>query len=732
MPDIQITDTMDKPLGIAINLKHPASLLKYLKGELLHLAVLPDFLARKDLPLSKAATKPIQFQAAAKNGFKLGNIIPEIDITPSGQATIGVNATAKSDLFAGDSFPVEALVPDQTAYVSLSLQGALELGVSGSDGDLSFGLDEATTVTMAYFKAFSLAPVEPTLAGALGTTLSSFVLPADMSDLEQLGPDCIATVSGQGRLKISGDISATAYPNPLASVALPLRAGTLNVKSGISTELSASFVLSGSYQLRVRRLDPNTLELSFLRGRGTKLTAELSASAGVTAKLGGTDLAGVILGAISNDPLHDKQSLSDLKPEELEALTSAIKDGLDHSLQACIDLLLSATTDDQALFQYRIEAGKLDASGSTAIHKALDGDLRPLTALENPAKDGGRLAPGITMLNSLFSRVRKRGLTLHLNLIGLLNFASVSELVRQSEVLTDSVTGDVTIKEAVTANNISTILEPLKRHEALRKVLFDSVLATTCYGASKVISIPNLICSQVHFALNQNTNHQIMSDYLRWFVALHLLSQPDADAILAHFHDGGPSTCVLRTFYADADCQRLFFDAAGQLRSKNFFLEIGRRAMSALLDPQQSIDTLRLRILADGLWPTVVAIGANVNLGPLVGISTEDPRVSYLVGDVFVISQWANAMAQVTTAVHDMRAFVGDADPSTLINNNQFTNKRDQLQKSLASMAKSSKARFDEPWGMVSLFWASESSARAYGKALSPALTLERGNLALT
>jgi hypothetical protein len=44
MADIQITDAMDKPTGIAIDLKQPSSLLKYLKSELLHLAVVPDFL----------------------------------------------------------------------------------------------------------------------------------------------------------------------------------------------------------------------------------------------------------------------------------------------------------------------------------------------------------------------------------------------------------------------------------------------------------------------------------------------------------------------------------------------------------------------------------------------------------------------------------------------------------------------------------------------------------------
>jgi hypothetical protein len=732
MPDIQITDAMDKPIGITIDLKHPSSLLKYLKSELLHLAVVPDFLKRKDLPLSQAATKPIQFQAAVTHDFQLGNTVPEIDITPSAQATIGVNASPGTDLFDGDAFPIPATVPDRAAYVSIGLQGSLDLDVSGSDGDLSFGLDETTTVSMQFFKAFSLAPVEPTLGDALGRTFSSYVLPADVSDLEQLGLGDITTISGQGKLKISGAVTAKAYPNPLASVDLPLSTGSIDLNAGATAKLSASFTLSGRYQVRARRMDADVIELSFLRQHGTKFVADLAAMGGVSAKLGDTDLASAIFGAMSSDPMHDKTMLADLQPGELGTLSDAIKNGLDHSLHASLDLILSAEADDQALFQYHIQPAQLDASGSMAVHKALDGDLRLLTAMEGAAQDAGILAPGITMLNSLLSRVRKQGLTLHLNLIGLLNFVSVSELIRKSEVLTDSVTGDVTIKETVTANSIGAIVEPLKRNEALRKVLFDSVLATTCYRAGKAISPLSLSCAQVHFALNQNTNHQIMSDYMRWFVALHLLARSAADSYLAHFNDGGPSTCVLRTFFANADCESLFFDAAGQLRPKTYFLEVGRQAMRALLDPDnQAIDALRSQILDDAIWPRAIATGANVNLGSLVGISTDDLRVSLLIGDVYVISEWAHAMAQSGVSVQEMRALVGNADPATLMGNNQFKSRRDQLQKSLASMAKASKARFDEPWGMVSLFWASGASSGAYGKTVTQALTLELGNPAM-
>jgi hypothetical protein len=112
MADIQITDELDKPIPtVKIDLTHPSSLVKYLKTEALHLAVLPDFLARKDEILTQAATKPIVFQAKVGHKFQLGNTTPEIDITPAAQASIRINASPGSAGSARAPFPVMASLP---------------------------------------------------------------------------------------------------------------------------------------------------------------------------------------------------------------------------------------------------------------------------------------------------------------------------------------------------------------------------------------------------------------------------------------------------------------------------------------------------------------------------------------------------------------------------------------------------------------------------------------------
>src|SRR5579864_8357315 len=181
MADIQITDNLGNSApDVKIDLSHPSSLLKYAKTELLHLLVAPDFIERAPQPLPTAAPNPISFQLKLEHEFQLGNTKPEIDLTPSFQATIRANTTKGSNLFDGDPFRAPSTVPDQTGYVSLALQGSLDLGVSGSSGDLTFGVDANRTIGLEYWKAFSLDHGGPNLGEATGATIYGFVISADI------------------------------------------------------------------------------------------------------------------------------------------------------------------------------------------------------------------------------------------------------------------------------------------------------------------------------------------------------------------------------------------------------------------------------------------------------------------------------------------------------------------------------------------------------------------------
>jgi hypothetical protein len=730
MPSFSLTDDLGTPIAAPkVDLTSASSLFQYLKTEVLHLAVAPDFLARKGQPLTQAAAAPIQFQLKAANTFSFGNTNREIDFTPGVAIRVRANTTKDSNLFDADPFPVPATVPDHTGYVGLKVVGALDLGFSGAGGDLTFGFDARGSVTIEYLKAFPTGANPPTLGDATAAMISGYVIPASVADLKLLQPDDVCTVSGQGSLTVSAGFNLTTPVNPLASVNLPLGVGTVQVQDGVMAGVSASFTIAGSYQIRGRALRSGAIELSFLKERGTTLTTTFTAQAGVSVTMGSTDLLPTLLGAIAKGS-PDPKLLDGLTPDEIATFNSAIHDGVNHSVQASVALALSTSTDDQAAFQYEIHPDLLDADSTAAVQRALRGDLSGLTTLEHAMQADGTLAPGVKLLNSVLSQVRTHGVSLKVNLLGIVNLISLSKLIQGCEILTEPASGTVTIKEIVKSERISAITSPFDRQEALRKALFDSVLVTTTYRVSKAVVMPELKCQNMHFAVQQNTSAQSLSHCLNWFAALGLMDQAEKSGIVDAFSGGGPSTCLMRTEMDDPACESLFFDTNGNLRPESDYLEIGRQALRVLLDPAlNEIDKFRMQFLDDPTWRQALQIGPSPQLRSLVPLPATDSRrelvLAVVTGDLYDIAWWASGMQKAGKGLQEMRAFLAGRDPTTLAADDEFAQRRDKLQKLMAGVVKDSKMRFQEPWGMVCLFQAS-GSRESSGKLVAGKLVVAK------
>jgi hypothetical protein len=243
--------------------------------------------------------------------------------------------------------------------------------------------------------------------------------------------------------------------------------------------------------------------------------------------------------------------------------------------------------------------------------------------------------------------------------------------------------------------------------------------------------MPALKCHNLHFAVNQNTNVQTISDYLNWFVALDLLSQTERQGIVTQFGGGGPSTCLMRTELDDPACESLFFDGNGELRPKSDYLEIGRRAMRALLQPANSeIDRFRYKFLDnDGTWQKALDIGPNPLLSELIPLASTDSRFDSVMadvrGDLYSIVWWATGLVKASKELKDMRAFLAGRNPVSLADDQDFAQRRDKLQRMMAGIVKDSNVRFHEPWGMVCLFWAS-GSRQSLGKLAARELMVDR------
>jgi hypothetical protein len=733
MPDIQLTDDLGTSApNVKIDLAQPSSLLKYAKTELLHLVVAPDFIARAPQSLTTAAPNPISFQLQVQHEFQLGGAQPEIALTPSFQATLRANTTEGSNLFEDDPFQLASTVPEQTGYVSLALRGSLGLGVSGSSGNLTFGFAANQTVALEFWKAFPLGSPQPTLAEATGKTISGYVIPSGLDDLKPLGINDVCAVSGQGSLKISARFSVSIAPNPLASIDLPINSGTLAVETGVVAGINAAFNITGSYQIRVRRTSADAIEISFGKQRGATLNVDLTVSGGVSTEVGDTDVLASVLDAITADQnetatkrLFEEGGLSE---EEISTLAGAIRDGLDHSLRASLDLALSQIADDQAAFQYEIRPAELNVTAAAAIREALRGDLSGLTAIET-GSDGATLAPGIKLISSVLTNTRKTETKLTLNLFGLVNFPSLADLVRKCVVVKDPDSGDLSIADSATGNRINAETTPDRRHAALHQALFESLMLTATYRVGNAVNMTGLSSKNFHFAFNATTRSGVLARYLNWFVAMNLITGEQREGYLKHFVGGGPSTCLLRTEFDDDACRSLFFRSPGELWDRNHYLEIGRQAMRTLIDRNDG-DTNRFRYaLLDQHWPDALKTGPNDNLASLVGLHLTDPQeriiTQFLRSDVYTIIWWANAMRTAGTAILQMQQFLAGADPARIAGGQEFASRRAELQKTMAEAIHKSETHFDEPWGLISLFWASASknaSAKLVAKGLLVAM----------
>src|ERR1035437_719665 len=672
MPDISVTDDLGKPVEtVKIDPSQPSSLVSYARSQLLHLMVAPDFVALQGTALSEAAAQPTEFQATLGNEFQLGMAQPEITLTPKVQAVLRADA----------------------AHAGLEVTGSLGLGVGGSAGDLTFGLDAKSSVTIGFDKAFSGAAAGPSPGGAVGQMLSGFAIAASVAGLGLLQAGDVCTGSGQGSLKLTGGFEMATLGNPLASVKLPLNAGSIDVKDGVMAGVSASIGISGAYQIRASGLAGGAIGLRFLKQKGATLRSDFTASASASVKFGNTDLLAALLGAIGKSGA-DPKLLEGLTEAEARTFNAALQEGVDHALQASLDLALSTAAEDEAVFEYEIQLGALDGASTAAVNRALHGDLTALSELESPA--------GVTLRSSILTRMRSQGVTLKVNLLGIVNLISVSKLIGKCEILSDVASGTVTIKETAQSERIGAIADPYLRQEALRKAIFESVLVTTMYRASGVVAMPDLHCSNLHFAINRDTNAATVRGYLNWFRALNLMAEGDVAAALAAYTGDKTSTCLLRTELDDAACENLFF-SGGKLREEAYYREFARHALRALLHPDAGeIEQARYRFLDDpATWARAVELGPTPALRDLIPLDRMSPLFDQVLadvrGDLYDIVWWAESMTKAGVALLGMRQFLQGRDPVGLKDDPEFQLNCAALQKLMMGVVAKSQARFGEP-----------------------------------
>ncbi len=730
MPTIKITDTLSADISsVSANPNQLTSaLVKYVTSPAVNIVLLPDLVAALEHPLLTARSTPLSLGLKFSHKVDFGTSAnPELTIAAGVTQNVNVNATPGAKLFPADLFGSAITVNNGEGWLSLALNGTVNLGLAGTAGDLNFGISAGGAIATEYFRKFAVDATTPTVAEALEEVLSDFTLPADVSDLNAMRTGDISTVSGNGMFKLSGSVSVSASVNPLATPNLPLVNQAITVQTGASLDVGASFQLSGSYQIRARKLTGTSLELGYYRKKGTQWSVSVTASAGVGVSFGKTELLAKLIGGLTGKPEADLIQLINggLSDGEILRIQDEIGKSINHSLKASLDLELSSSNTDEAAFLYRIDTSALDGESSRAVHAALDGDLSQLTALEKNDDGHGVIANGVAMLRSSLKNVRDNKTSLKINLIGLLNFSSVFELIQKGEVVFEPVTGDLTINETVSGTRIGILTLPAA-HDKLRKIKFDSLLITSAYRASRAISTMQVTSSDVHFAFNQNTNEHTMSDYLDGLIGLGLINIGLKQQLMSGFHGSGPSTCLLRVEFGDAACEAMFLSPDGEPRPQLEYEVIGRSAMQVLLLPgdQNDADKYRRDILAnDDTWAKLTDAGQPSFGQSLPSLANDAVRLNVVRSDYTAVMWWAESMASTAQKLAAMRKFIGTASPATLQGNNRFNFLRNDLQNHVAGVVAKSGMQFGLPFGLVALYQAAFPLAGPNGIIVSDSIT---------
>src|SRR5262245_12555849 len=663
---------------------------------------------RSAVSIVQALSKPLADRQGTRTlGLNLDKDIPvgaAGELSISGGASVGIGVHEPGDaLFTGSDLMAPVTVPNGTSYTSLTLEALLTAGVSGTVHALGFGFQAGTAMRYAYFHPFDIVATSPTVRDAVTTMIGTAVFPADVDDLSRLPVGAYASVAGDGHISFNARTSLTSATNLLATPGLPI-VGSLEVTQGASVTVDASWTASGDFELRVSKLDPTHVRLSYHRRRGRSLTVSATATAGVSATLRGRELLATLMTAISSNPEADLIALvnADLGDEPIEAIQHAVAASLDRSRTLAAQLQVSALSENEALFSYDVDLTAIGDAEKAAVREALHGRLSAIDALAAP--DG----KPIRLVASATRKLKERRTTWRLNLFGILNVASFRDLVREGTVTFDPASGSLVALDKVSAQRIGVMTRPLKSEDAekLHRLLLESLMVTAAYQASGVLgaSTVSLTAEQSYVEQHGRTKRQDLEDDYTALIALGLCDAAERDARLAAATEFGSSIFTVQNRFDSAACNALFLNASGQPRPMGDYEAIARHAFLSLLPAGDSTRAFRrIALESDAMWNRVRELGGAIDSSLPDSIRRDALRLAIVRGDVLTIVWWATAMRKAATELVAMRTFLGGRDAATLVSNDDFAKAREKLTRALAGVVTTSEARFDDPWHLLAM-----------------------------
>ncbi len=627
----------------------------------------------------------VKFQSAT-----LGAVFQPPIINLGDQRTLTIKAGANSVLTrytAADS-PLLGSVPtapeiaiDNGDYwLSFELDGTLDLGEGQKFGSGFYvKVDLASTVKLTAYTRFTSDPGPlPTLGTAIGTALSNLRVLSTASDVRNLksGTVCVSDIAGT--VTLSGSYSLPIGVNQLA-LAEALVPYKIEINPALTLKVGGAVALTGDYSVRCWRKSDAELILGLFKKRGTTLRAMFSAGAGLAANVGGTDLIEAFFSAIAPDINLEASGLTKSDPR-YSLISKVLNDSINRAFEISANASCAASFGDDAALVYSIDLTGNRPATDAAINDALGGDWSLLSALPN-AKE----------LRNVIDHSREIKGILSINLLGLFNYESVEDFIRDSTVLHNFEDGSVTLTNRATARRIAVASTPyLTDPDKLRSVLYEATIATAAYTAAGGKKTEKFGINQSLLMYHARTGAGALKKELRLAVAIGELTPAQLRSI--QITNAKPAHVVINASQEITGAQaiNLFFSdpVARTPRDLKDLKQLGRRILASLLEPSDPVDQRRIQILND---ETTWSHMDNDNQFP------QDSPASY--SDWYDVTFWAKAIhntaAPLRTVLQAWDQIPQGTDPSQDAN---FGVRRNALTKAIGEVTRDTHAAFEKGW----------------------------------
>jgi hypothetical protein len=534
----------------------------------------------------------------------------------------------------------------------------------------------------------------PPLGDAFKTALDHFYIASNVDALRNQPVGTVYARALSGTVTFSGSYQVPLTVNALASADLGF-----NYKVAVAPEatlkLSGSIAISGDLIVRSHKVSDVVLEIGVYKKKGSILTANFTASEGIEADLGTTDLAARFLTTLF--PGVDSKDAG-ITGEEANDVNRALNQCLDRSISIAINVSCSAATTDEAavIYEVNLSAGNMDET-SAALKSALGGDWTRMSRLENAS-----------LIRNIVTDEKEYKHQIAVNLFGLYNAAEIDSYVRSCTILHDE-NGQVAVIDKTHASRISVASTPYAADaDKLRRALAEDFLSTASYAAIASRVNPEFTIQQSYFLYDQKLTRQEMRDQILLGAALNLIEKNSWNSTLAANPIFPHARISATARYNAAEVLSLFFASTGsrQPRPRAEIERIGRSAMVAVIDPADPAGAQRLAVLQDDqIWNAMDTNGNVASFGSIPGLQQlASPVLGAIEADWASIVWWADSIVKAAPTLADLLASLDTMPPENFSTNPEFTEKSKAFQNVIGSVARKTHAAFEGGWGMAVVF----------------------------